>query len=83
LYFTKFQPETRSGYEDSRGNQGRQRNLMQASERAEWLDWYANHGMSELMIMVGFQPGLMRQFMAADLRELVREFLGIRHRGRG
>ncbi|TIL35966.1 hypothetical protein [Mesorhizobium sp.] len=81
LYFTKFQPETRSGYKESRGNQGRQRNRMQASERAEWLDWYANHGMAELMILAGFQPGLMRQFMSADLRELVREFLGRRCRG--
>ncbi|RWN96558.1 MAG: hypothetical protein EOS05_01035 [Mesorhizobium sp.] len=83
LYFTKFLPETRSGYEDSRGNQGRQRNVMQASQRAEWLAWYAQRGMAELVIMVGFKPGLMRRFLAADLRELVREFLGIRHRGRG
>ncbi|ESY94844.1 hypothetical protein X738_23055 [Mesorhizobium sp. LNHC209A00] len=83
LYFSKFEPEERAGYEDKRGNQGRQRNKMQASERAEWLQWYAQHGMAELMILIGFQPGLMRQFMTADLRELVREFLGIRHRGRG
>ncbi|MDG4895818.1 hypothetical protein P9272_19805 [Mesorhizobium sp. WSM4976] len=83
LYFTKFQPETRSGYEDKRGNQGRQRNKMQASERAEWLAWFAQHGMAELLILTGFQPGLMHQFINADLRELVRQFLGIRHRGRG
>ncbi|WP_095081301.1 hypothetical protein [Mesorhizobium sophorae] len=83
LYFTKFQPETRSGYEDDRGNQGRQRNKMQASERAEWLAWYAQYGIPELMILKGFQPGLMRQFMNADLRELVREFLGRRSRGMG
>jgi len=83
LYFSKFEPEERAGYEDSRGNQGRQRNRMQASERAEWLAWYAQHGMTELMILRGFQPGLMRQFMTVDLRELVREFLGIRRRGRG
>ncbi|TIP06439.1 MAG: hypothetical protein E5X72_01600 [Mesorhizobium sp.] len=82
LYFTKFEPEERVSYENRRGKQNRQRNKMQASERAEWLDWYAQHGMAELMILAGFQPGLMRKFMNADLRELVREFLGIRRRGR-
>ncbi|OBQ67985.1 hypothetical protein [Mesorhizobium erdmanii] len=83
LYFTKFAAEERVGYEDRRGKRNRQRNKMQASERAEWLQWYAQHGVAELMILRGFQPGLMRQFMAADLREVVREFLGIRRRGRG
>ncbi|TPI65032.1 hypothetical protein FJ417_00145 [Mesorhizobium sp. B3-1-7] len=83
LYFTKFEAEERVGYEDRRGKQNRQRNRMQASERAEWLDWHARHGMAELMILAGFQPGLMRQFMSADLRELVREFLGIRRREHG
>lgn len=81
LYFTKFQPETRSGYKDRRGNQGRQRNRMQASGRAEWLSWYAQHGIAELMMMVGFSPDLMARFLAADLRELVDEFLGRRCRG--
>ncbi|RWO81061.1 MAG: hypothetical protein EOQ96_25880 [Mesorhizobium sp.] len=77
LYMTKFKPEFRSSYEAENGKRSRRRNKMAPSNRAEWLSWYAQHGITELFISCGLRPTLIDTFLTADMGDLLDQ-LGVR-----
>ncbi|MER8460425.1 hypothetical protein NKJ93_30775 [Mesorhizobium sp. M0028] len=77
LYMTKFKPEFRSSYEAENGRASRRRNRMAPSDRAEWLSWYAQHGIRELVITCGLRPKLIGEFLTADMGDLLDQ-LGVR-----
>ncbi|MER9163598.1 hypothetical protein [Mesorhizobium sp. M0715] len=77
LYMTKFKPEFRSSYEAENGRPSRRRNKMAPSERAEWLSWFAHHGIRELVISCGLRPKLIDTFLTADMGDLLDQ-LGVR-----